>query len=64
MSLVIRQSFFLSKQLKKSRSILQDESRFLGLFKKGSSHIIAKFHRIDVVIWSHSKEGKTHLTAE
>ena len=49
-SSVIRQSFFLSKQSQKSRSILQDGSRSLGLFRKGKIGIIAKFHRTNLVI--------------
>ena len=31
----------------------------MGLYRKGKTHIIAKFHRTDLVIFSHSKEGKT-----
>ena len=30
----------------------------MGLFKKGKTYIIAKFHRTDSVICSHSREGK------
>ena len=33
--------FFLPKQSQKSRSILQDRSRTLGLFKKGKTGIVA-----------------------
>ena len=33
-----------------SRSVLQDGSRSLGLFRKGKNGIIAKFHRTDLVI--------------
>ena len=29
------------------------------MFRKGKTHIRAKFHRIDLVICSHSREGKT-----
>ena len=58
-SLIIRQKFFLPKQSQKSRSILYDGSRSLGLFRKGKTHIIAKFHRTDLVICSHSREEKT-----
>ena len=36
----------------------------MGLFRKGKFHIIAKFHRTDLVIWGHSREAKTHLIAE
>ena len=41
--------FFLPKQSQRSKSILQDESRSLGLFRKGKIGIIAKFHRTDLV---------------
>ena len=37
----------------------QDGSRFLGLFRKDKTHIIAKLHRTDLVICSHYREGKT-----
>ena len=57
-SLVIRRSFSLPKQSQKSRSILQDRSRSLGLFRKGKTGIIAKFLRADLVICSHSR-GET-----
>ena len=45
----------------KSRSILYNGStcRSLGLFRKGKTCIIANFHRIDVVICSHSSGRKT-----
>ena len=49
-SSVIRQSFFLPKQSQRSRSILKDRSRSLGLFRKGKIGIVAKFHRTDLVI--------------
>ena len=55
---VIGQSFFLPKQSQKSRSVLLDRSRSLALFWKGKTHIIAKFLRTDLVIRSHSREGK------
>ena len=42
--------FFLPKQSQRSRSVLQDGSIFLGLFRKGKIGIIAKFHRTDLVI--------------
>ena len=42
--------FSLPKQSQRSRSILQDGSRFLGLFRKGKNGIKAKFHRTDLVI--------------
>ena len=31
----------------------------MGLFRKGETGIIAKFHETDLDIWSHSREGKT-----
>ena len=49
-SSVIRRIFFLPKQSQRSRSILEDGSRSLGLFRKDKIGIIAKFHRTDVVI--------------
>ena len=49
-SSIIRQSFFLPKQSQRSRSILQDGFRSLGLFKMGKIGIIAKFRRTDLVI--------------
>ena len=51
--------FVLPTQSQKSRSILLDRSRSLGLFRKGKPHIIAKFHKANLVICSHSGEGKT-----
>ena len=57
---VIRESFFpLPKQSQKSRFILQDRSRSLGLFRKGKTGITAKFHWTDLVIFSHCRERKT-----
>ena len=44
--------FILPKQSQKSRS---GESRFLGLFRKGITGIMAKFHRTEVVICIHSE---------
>ena len=44
-SSVIRQSYFLPKQIQKSRSILKDGSRHLGLFRKGKTRITANLHR-------------------
>ena len=51
--------FFRPKQFQKSRFILQDRPRSLGLSRKGKIGIIAKFHRTDFVICSHSREVKT-----
>ena len=42
--------YFLPKQSEKSSS--------LGLFRKGKICILATFHRTDLVICSHSREGK------
>ena len=39
--------------------MLSDRSRSLGLFKKDKTCIIAKVHRADLVICSHSRDGKT-----
>ena len=49
-SSVIRQSFFLPEQSQRSRSVLGDGSRSLGLFRKGKIGMMAKFHRTDLVI--------------
>ena len=65
-SSVIRWSFFsfpkhfisFPKHSQKSRSILVG-CRSLGFFRKGKTHITAKFHRTDLVICSHSGEEKT-----
>ena len=51
--------FFLLKQCQKSRSILYNGSRSLGLFRKGKTCIIAKFHKTDLGICSHLEAGKT-----
>ena len=56
---VIRKSFFLPKQSQKSRSILLDGSRSLGLVRKGKFCVIVKFQRTDLVICSYSRQGKT-----
>ena len=58
-SLVIRRIIFLPKQSQRSRSILKDGSRSLALFRKSKIGIIAKFHRTDLVLWSHSRGTKT-----
>ena len=52
-SLALRWSFFLPKQSQKSRSILEDGSRSLGLLRRGKTRIITKFHRTDLVIYGH-----------
>ena len=36
----------------------------MGLFGKGKTPIVAKFHGTDLVICSHFREGKPHLIAE
>ena len=38
---------------------LIDGSGSVGLFRKGKTHIIVKFHRTDLLTCSHSREGKT-----
>ena len=48
-SSVIKLFFFLPKQSQKT----------LGLFRKGKTCIIAKFHRTNIVVYSHSRKGKT-----
>ena len=50
--------FSFQKQSPKSRWVSQDKSRSLRLVRKGKYHIIAKFHRTDLVICSHYREGK------
>ena len=56
-SSVIRKKVFFPKQSQKFRSVLK--SRSLGLFRKGKTRIVAKFHRSDLVTGSHSGERKT-----
>ena len=51
--------FLCPKQSQKSRSILLEGSRSLGVLRKGKTCIIAKLQRTDLVICSHSREGKT-----
>ena len=63
-SSVIRHSFFSSKQYQTSRSVLEDGSRSLGLFRMGKTCTRAKFHRTDLVGCCHFREGKTRLIAE
>ena len=64
-SSLIRQCFFfLPKQSQKSRSVLKDGSRSLGLFRKGKTRITAKLHRADLIICTHSREGKPRLIAK
>ena len=58
-SLLIRCIFFpFQNNPKKSKSILKNSTRSLGLFWKGKTHITAKLHRTDLVIYTHSREGK------
>ena len=40
-------------------SYKMDLARSLELFRKGNTCVKAKFHRTDLVICSHSREGKT-----
>ena len=61
------QTIFLHKQSQKSRSVLQDGSRFLGLFRKGKTGIIAKFQETDlffVVISERAKPGLIKIIAK
>ena len=59
-SSVIRQFSFRSKTIQKI-----DGSGSLQLFRKGKTHIVAKFHRTDLRTCSHSREKKkTHLIAK
>ena len=55
---------FLPEQSHRSRSILYDGSRSLGLFRKGKTGVIANFHGPDLVICSHSREEIPCLIAE
>ena len=41
-----------------------DLSRTLGLLRKGKTHIIAKFRRTDLVIFSGCRDRKTPLIAK
>ena len=56
---IIRWGVFIPKLSQKRRFILSDGSRSLGLFRKGKTCIIAKFHRTDLLICSHSRGEKT-----
>ena len=58
-SSVIRQSFSFQKQSKYSRLILEDGSSALGLSRMGKTCIVAEFHRTDLIICSHSRDGET-----
>ena len=42
----------------------KDESRYLGLHRKGKTRILANFHRTYSVICSQSREGKPCLVAK
>ena len=53
--ITIKQSFFLPKQSPKSRSILKDGPRSLGLFRKGKINNLG--------ICSHSRDGAGPRTA-
>ena len=50
--------YFLPKQSQKL------DLSSLGLFSKGKTHIIAEFHRTDLITCSHSRERKTYLIAK
>ena len=63
----MRQTIVLHKQSQKSRSILQDGSRSLGLFRKGRTSIISKFQETDlffVVISERAKPGLIIIIAK
>ena len=61
-SLVTRWSFFLPKQYQNLDPSYNN--RFLGLFWKSKTHILAKFHKTDLVICSDSREREHCLTAK
>ena len=56
-----KMEFFPSRTIPKSRCILEDGSRFLGLFRNGKTGIIAKFQRTDLVDCSHSRKGENPI---
>ena len=60
------QTIFLHKQSQKYRSVLQDGSRSLGLFRKGKTSIIAKFQEtyFFVVISERAKPGLIIIIAK
>ena len=49
----------LHKYFGNSFMAIECRSRYFGLFRKGENYIIAKLHRTDLVICSHSREGKS-----
>ena len=40
-------------------TVLRTPARSLGLVRKGKTLTIAKFYRTNIVIFSHSREGRT-----
>ena len=53
---------FLAKQTQKSRSILQDGSRFLACFGKENSISKQNFIRPIKNFWDHFREGTRNVT--
>ena len=51
--------FFRPKQIENLDPSYKMDLDFLHCLRKGETGIIAKFHRTDLVICSHSREGKT-----
>ena len=51
--------FPLPKQSQKSRSVLKDRSRSLGLIRKAKTRIVAELQRCELVVCSYSRERKT-----
>ena len=47
-----------AKKQPRQNNVLPKQSRFLGLFRKGRTRFIAKFHMTELVICSHSRERK------
>ena len=58
-SLVIRQSFSFQNNPKNVDLSYEMDLDLWDLVRKGKTCIIANFHKTDVVICSHSREGKT-----
>ena len=64
-SLVIRWEFLpFQNNPKNLDPSYKTDLDLLELFRKGKTHIIAKFHRTDLFICSLSREGKPCLIAE
>ena len=64
-SLVVREFFLLQSYPKNSNpSLYETDLDLLGFFRKGTTHIIANFHRTDLVIFSHSRERKSQFYSQ